>query len=192
LTVLIGLSGGAVKRPRSAKDSDTMVDTTPLSTDHERVRAVLELGEYNLSTHVTQMSRQDLMALHNDIQGQRQIDRAQSVIAAHCPHMKDCKEWFLRCQARHLAAEAHAAVLTEKAMTESRWYDPVEGFALSKFKRFIAGLAVAADVGKEKTGAASSSSRLAPVPRRARTDSDEDSEKEEALPARRGGLFRWL
>jgi hypothetical protein len=181
---------GGAKRPRT-EPAEEMIDTTPLTSDHELVRRVLTLTEFSLSSHTASLNHEVLMSLNSELATTRHIDRATAIIASYSPGMKDCDEWFLRCKARHTAATAHAAVLTEKAMAESRWHDSVEGFGLAKFKRFIAGLAVAAEAGKEKTSA--SSTRLAPVPRRARTESDEEEEEVEPAPtARRGGLFRWL
>jgi hypothetical protein len=164
------------KRARGSHDLDDSgeADTTPLRSDHPLVKQVLELESYDVCDMLDQLTIDDLRALHVSIAKEKNATRGMAALSLFTPGMPDLIDYERRIVERTKVCKSHGTSLTEDALKKSRFWDPVDGFAMAKLKRHIEGLLA---VKSHKPAAKARTLSPPPV---------------EHVPATRRGIFGWL
>jgi hypothetical protein len=170
---------GAGKRARSVADaSSKSFDSTPLRSDHDRIRDVLEVKEFDFLRHVGTLNLEDLQDLNEKLSRERNTDRALVVLSSFGPHVVDLKRFEAHVKERIDIATCHSQMTMKTALMKTpMFWDDIDGLRLSKVKTHLVGLL---SVAKSKSS---------------RRDDDEQSSDDSAPPPTASasrGLFSWF
>ena len=193
---------------RGRLDMNAEADTRALRTDVPRVKAALEVRSYNLVDHIRSMDPSELHELHEAITKEKSCERALKTLARFAPAMPDLYQWKADLDVRCATAESHSHAVTTEALAKSQFFDDMDGFMLTKLKRYVSGLH-AVNVMKPNEdkgeGTAQAPSRKAKTLSDGDEDADEDEEDDESkakvprkarnlspLPRKRGLFSGWI